>query len=496
MAIRTITELKKWFRKGLYPTESQFGDLIDSFRHRSEKIGVGDVEGLSGCLNDAYGRKEGEALERALRGACERVEELQNDYSDIWRAKGEAGGFAPLDEVGKISEEYLPSGSRGACWLRGVVGSAEFEAMEPEARRGLWYVSDRGMVVGAEDDGTISERVPEVGVIYVDESHRELLVWTGTEMASLGGGLLRMVEQSESAVTIEPGVLNRWGEMAVLAVDFAPKREGYASEYCMEFVSGEVPTNLSLPAGVKFPDEPTIEANMRYQISVVNGIGLIAGVGYEYGDAELESDAEPIGIGLLLKNGRKIDYAKMNGRSHFPKEVVDGIVFEKEGLSVVMALEPTQCYFCGGNSVCADVEVCISTAVGSGRVNGREQTTNLRGTLTEGGWAVNVAYAKTFTYKGQHGYLPAAGEMWRVLKYKGIIDALLGLCGVEGMTKPNYWTSTLGGRVDEEGAASSSVTDRIHVVFGAYPTGALDGFNCQGYYWALPFTEYSGEESV
>lgn len=87
-----------------------------------------------------------------------------------------------------------------------------------------------------------------------------------------------VVAQTASEATIQPDVLNKWGEMASLAVDFAEGAAGYAHEYCMEFTSGATATTLSLPSDVKFPDEPTIEANMRYQISVVNNIALIAGV--------------------------------------------------------------------------------------------------------------------------------------------------------------------------------------------------------------------------
>lgn len=89
---------------------------------------------------------------------------------------------------------------------------------------------------------------------------------------------MEVVTQTSASAVIEPGVLNVWGEMAELSIDFAPGKEGHAGEYCAEFVSGETPTVLSLPADVKFPEEPTIEANMRYQLSVVNNIALIAGV--------------------------------------------------------------------------------------------------------------------------------------------------------------------------------------------------------------------------
>lgn len=90
-----------------------------------------------------------------------------------------------------------------------------------------------------------------------------------------------VVAQTEAMVTIQPDVLNKWGEVTSLTVDFAEGNEDYAHEYCIEFVSGETATTLSLPSAVKFPDEPTIETNMRYQISVVNNIALIAGVAVE-----------------------------------------------------------------------------------------------------------------------------------------------------------------------------------------------------------------------
>ena len=48
-----------------------------------------------------------------------------------------------------------------------------------------------------------------------------------------------------------------------------------------EFISGSTPTVLTLPTSVKFPDDYEIEANKKYQISIVDNIGLIVGVDYE-----------------------------------------------------------------------------------------------------------------------------------------------------------------------------------------------------------------------
>ena len=54
MAIKTKAELKGYFRKGMYPTESQFADWLDSYRHKGDKVGLSEVEGLAGALNGKY----------------------------------------------------------------------------------------------------------------------------------------------------------------------------------------------------------------------------------------------------------------------------------------------------------------------------------------------------------------------------------------------------------------------------------------------------------
>ena len=40
------------------------------------------------------------------------------------------------------------------------------------------------------------------------------------------------------------------------------------------FISGETPTILSLPSSVQWVNELTIESNKRYEINIVDNIGL------------------------------------------------------------------------------------------------------------------------------------------------------------------------------------------------------------------------------
>ena len=45
MAIRSIAQLKAWFKRGSYPTEAQFADWIDSFFHKEEdKVPISSMQ--------------------------------------------------------------------------------------------------------------------------------------------------------------------------------------------------------------------------------------------------------------------------------------------------------------------------------------------------------------------------------------------------------------------------------------------------------------------
>ncbi|KQB39478.1 hypothetical protein [Flavobacterium aquidurense] len=52
MAIQTLNTIKNWFRTGLKPTQAQFWDTWDSFRHKYEKIPAKDIEGIDELFGD------------------------------------------------------------------------------------------------------------------------------------------------------------------------------------------------------------------------------------------------------------------------------------------------------------------------------------------------------------------------------------------------------------------------------------------------------------
>ena len=68
MAIRSIAQLKAWFKRGKYPTEAQFADWIDSFFHKEEdKVPISSVEELPEQLNGKYDAAAGKQLEDNFR---------------------------------------------------------------------------------------------------------------------------------------------------------------------------------------------------------------------------------------------------------------------------------------------------------------------------------------------------------------------------------------------------------------------------------------------
>ena len=50
MALVPINEIKNWFKTNFVPTQQQFWDMFDSFRHKSDKVAATDVDGLNNLL--------------------------------------------------------------------------------------------------------------------------------------------------------------------------------------------------------------------------------------------------------------------------------------------------------------------------------------------------------------------------------------------------------------------------------------------------------------
>jgi hypothetical protein len=90
------------------------------------------------------------------------------------------------------------------------------------------------------------------------------------------------VEIVESALTtqeIESNKFYKFGEVSSLNITLAAITDtSVLNEFMFEFISGTTATTLTLPNAVKWLEKPSIESNKTYQCSIVNNIGILAGV--------------------------------------------------------------------------------------------------------------------------------------------------------------------------------------------------------------------------
>lgn len=86
------------------------------------------------------------------------------------------------------------------------------------------------------------------------------------------------IEGSTFEGNIIPNSYYTFGEKTSITI--TGLNDGYSDrldEYMFEFTSGDTPTILTVPETVRWVNEPNIEANKTYQVSILNNIGIIVG---------------------------------------------------------------------------------------------------------------------------------------------------------------------------------------------------------------------------
>ncbi|WP_343707729.1 hypothetical protein [Flavobacterium sp.] len=102
MAIQTLNTIKNWFKTTLKPSQQQFWDTWDSFRHKLDKVPVKEVEGIDELLNAKADKSVLNAHITDVNAHASLLE-LKEDKSQ----KGIAHGYAPLNGFTKLASQYL-----------------------------------------------------------------------------------------------------------------------------------------------------------------------------------------------------------------------------------------------------------------------------------------------------------------------------------------------------------------------------------------------------
>lgn len=85
------------------------------------------------------------------------------------------------------------------------------------------------------------------------------------------------MQNTNTTVTLQPNILYVFPEMTTLTVTLAtPSDDDIANEFHFFFISGSTPTTLTLNDVLS--DAYSIEANMKYEISVLENVAYIKGV--------------------------------------------------------------------------------------------------------------------------------------------------------------------------------------------------------------------------
>ena len=126
--------------------------------------------------------------------------------------------------------------------------------------------------------GKAIEKTDEDVPVAVDPSTGQLFVPTYPESTGGSADIPRQeMQDTDTTITLDPNKLYVFPEMTSLTVTLAePSNTNVANEYHFFFTSGATATTLTLNDVLS--DAYSIEANMKYEVSILEGVAYIKGV--------------------------------------------------------------------------------------------------------------------------------------------------------------------------------------------------------------------------
>lgn len=128
--IRSIAQLKAWFRRGKYPTEEQFADWFDSYVHKDEsRIPISQVDNLPEQLNGKYNASDGKLLERKQNELRQEFDSHKQDAEDEFE-KIENNRQALVAEDGRLQGEIDTTNTNLEHLRKRLHPTAVFDSLE------------------------------------------------------------------------------------------------------------------------------------------------------------------------------------------------------------------------------------------------------------------------------------------------------------------------------------------------------------------------------
>lgn len=154
---------------------------------------------------------------------------------------------------GTTSTFQVKNGSKGSDGVPGADGKDGADGQPGTSGKSAYQYAQEGGYTGTE---------AEFAAKLAEEIHP---------------GAYPVVGMTADTAELAPNVYYKWGEVPALNITLEPEIDGITNEYCFEFVSGETATTLTVPDYIKWAQEPTVESNKTYQVSIMSGIGVLVG---------------------------------------------------------------------------------------------------------------------------------------------------------------------------------------------------------------------------
>ena len=252
------------------PSVSESGDLSwtqDSSTDPPETVNIMGPQGPAGKDGDPGQKGETGATGPAGKdGITPAIGENGNWYlGEIDTGKPSRGEQGPAGEQGPPGKDGTP-GQQGKPGPAGQTGPAGPTGATPNIQIGQVTTLEPGQDATASMTGTAENPLLNLGIPAGEQGP------TGSSETTV-----QQMENTDTTVTLQPNILYLFPEMATLDVTI-PQTD---QEIHFFFDSGATATTFSLQSqggGQIYTDAYSIDANMRYEVSVLHNVAYIKGV--------------------------------------------------------------------------------------------------------------------------------------------------------------------------------------------------------------------------
>jgi hypothetical protein len=124
----------------------------------------------------------------------------------------------------------------------------------------------------------------------------------------------------------------------------------------------------------------------------------------------------------------------------FANDQANGVAVANGAVKVVIAKDVINDIKWSGNELIEGVMATTDSSIAMTDYAGEENTKLITSIYKDGA----AYYCANYVFpNGKHGYLPAAGEIYMLIKYKSLVDSALSLIGGTTFGTNSYWSSTL-----------------------------------------------------